>query len=421
MVLGQVIALNPTVVQTIAFARAAGTARFTYNWALAEWQHQYRSGLKPTANKLKKQFNSIKRAKFPWIMESPRDANSQAFGDLRAAFSNFFASCKGERKGSRVGYPKFRRKGDNESFYVANDKFEFSEDGKQVRLPVIGWVKIHEPLRLRGKITSGRVRLVAGKWYLSVQVDTEARVPTTPIREIVGVDLGIKTAVVPSHGDPFHAPNPLKKELAKLRRANRVLHRRQKGSKNRKKAALRLARVHHRIANVRKDFLHKVTTKLVRENQTVVIENLNVAGMMKNHKLARAISDVGFGMFRWFLEYKGPIFGCEVIVADRWFSSSKRCSACGDVKKHLALSERTFVCENEECKFVCDRDENASRNLEQYPRLEGNWDREIQTPGDDCASTSRPPGLLASMVETSTASVERSQELDRDRSRSITQ
>jgi len=416
MNLGHVIVLDPTAIQANAMARAAGAARFTYNWARAEWQRQYETGQKPTANRLQKQFNAIKREQFPWIMESPKDANSHAFTDLGAAYSNFFKSLKGERKGRRVGYPKFRRKGANDSFYVASEMFRFSDDGKRVRLPVIGWVKIHEPLRLHGKIVAGRVRRVAGKWQLSVQVEMEARVPTTPIREVVGVDLGVKTAIVPSVGNPIDSPKPLKKMLVKLRRANRILHRRKEGGRNRYKARIRLARIHKHIADVRKDFMHKVTTKLCRETQVVVIENLNVAGILRNRKVARAVADVGMGMFRRFLEYKGPIFGCEIIVADRWFPSSKRCHGCDNVKKELDLSERTYTCEF--CGLVCDRDKNAALNLEQYPRLEGNWDREIRTPGDDQASIPRPPGLGASMVESSEKS-ERSQELDRNRSTSV--
>lgn len=385
MILGHTIALDPTAKQANALTRAVGVARSTYNWGLAEWRRQYEAGLKPNANKLKKEFNAIKRERFPWVMESPRDANSAAFTDLNAAFSNFFKSLKGDRKGERVGYPQFRKKGKKDAFYVANDKFSFSDDGARVRLPVIGSVRIHETLRLKGKIMGGRVRLRAGRWYLSVQVETEARVPTAHLHPIIGADLGLKTAVFPSRGSPALAPKPLKNMLARLRRANRTLHRRKKGSHNRRKAVKRVGCIHGRIADVRKDFMHKITTRLCRENQTVVIEDLNVRGMMRNHRLARALSDVGFGMFRILLTYKAIIYGCELVVADRWFPSSKRCHACGYVKDTLDLSERVYRCEA--CGLVEDRDKNASLNLEQYPRLEGNWNRKVRTPGDEQAST----------------------------------
>jgi putative transposase len=394
MNLAHVIELEPTVKQVNALARAAGCSRFTFNWALAEWNRQYRDGDKPSANALKKKFNAIKKTEFPWICDSPRDANSQAFADLNVAFRNFFSSLKGKRSGQKMGRPKFKKKGQKDSFYVANDRFHFDEDRLRVYLPVIGWVKITERLRFDGKILNGRVKRVADRWYLSVQVEVEARVPTTPLRSIVGVDLGIKTAVVPSRGKPAEAPKPLKAALKQLSRANRRLHRRKKGGKNRDKARKRVARIHQRITTVRKDFMHKITTQLCRENQAVVVEDLHVAGMLRNRRLSRALVDVGLGMFKPMMLYKGVKFGCEITVADRFFPSSKRCHACGNVKDVLSLGQREYVCDA--CGLVEDRDKNAALNLEMYPRLEGNWRK--PTPGDDLASTRRANGLRASRV-----------------------
>jgi putative transposase len=312
-------------------ARSAGCARFSYNWGLEEWRRQYKAGLKPSACKVKKAFNAIKETEFPWIYESPKDANQQAFSDLGAAFSNFFR-WRRERVGPKVGYPTKRRKFVDDAFYVSNDKFHFHADEKRVYLPVIGSVRMRERLRFNGRVLSARVHRKAGRWYLSVQVDVlDARKPAAHIRPLVGVDLGLKTALVVSRGGPndtpdhIDAPKPLKHALSALRRANRCLHRRPKGTNNRRKAAAKLARIHARIANIRMDFMHKVTTRLCRENQAVVIEDLNVSGMMRNHRLARAIADVGFGMFRRFMTYKAPIYRCELIVADRWFASSKGC------------------------------------------------------------------------------------------------
>jgi putative transposase len=233
--LGHSIALDPTGKQANQMARAAGCSRFAYNWGLAEWGRQYKSGGKPSANKLKKQFNSIRGKEFPWSYESPRDATSQPFADLDKAFSAFFASIKGTRKGPKIGYPTPRRRGQDDSFYVANDKFRIV--GNKIFLPKIGPVKMREELRLAGKILSARVFRKAGRWYVSVQVQGEFRRPTTHLRPIIGVDLGIKVAVMPSHGDPIEAPKPLAANLKQLRRANRKLHRRQKGSKNRILAA----------------------------------------------------------------------------------------------------------------------------------------------------------------------------------------
>lgn len=392
---GHVIRLDPTTRQVQALSQAAGTSRFVYNWALAKWTEQYRSGEKPSAQNLKKQFNAIKGSEFPWVLESPRDANSQPFADLGRAFSNFFASCSGKRKGRKIGYPTFRRRGVDDSFYVANDKFKVRQRGKRgvVRLPVIGDVRMQEQLRWTGKILSGRVYRKADQWFIAIAVETHVSVPGVHQFEIVGVDLGLKTAVVPSHGVPIDAPKPLRAMIKKLKRANRKLHRRMKGGKNRNKARIQVARQYLRMTNVRKEFWNQVTTRLVRENQTIVIEDLSMDFMIKNRRLARAASDVGLGMFRPMLMYKAPVYGTVIIVADRFFPSTQRCNRCGVTKlgpEKVLLGESVFHCRNEKCGAVEDRDLNASLNLEQYPRLAGNWNRKIPTPMDDCASTRRP-------------------------------
>jgi putative transposase len=395
---GQVIRLDPTHKQAKEMVCAAGCSRFTFNWLLAEWGRQRRAGLKPTVLKIKKQFNAIKAEQFPWIMESPRDANSQPFADFGVAIRNFFSSCKGERKGKKIGYPKPRKKGKDDSFYVANDKFSVRPRGKKrgtVRLPVIGDVRMMEAFRLGGRILSARVYRQADNWYIAIQAEVDAGIPWVHQHPVVGVDLGVKTAVMPSHGPPADSPNPLRAALQRLGRANRRLHRRKKGGSNRRKARILVAKLHQRIANVRQNFMHKITTTIIRENQTVVIEDLNVQGMLRNHRLARAIADVGFGMFRRCLEYKAAVYGSKVIVADRWFPSSKRCSRCGNVKDELLLSERTYSCER--CGLVKDRDKNAAMNLEWYPRLAGNL-----TPMDTDTATAGLAPAASAVVEVGT-------------------
>lgn len=387
---GHVIRLDPTFVIRNALARAAGVSRFTFNWGLAEWDRQYKAGEKPSAQKLKKQFNAIKGEQFPWITESPRDANSQPFADLGRAFSNFFASCKGTRKGRKICHPTFRKRGVNDSFYVANDKFEVRRRGKRgvVRLPVIGDVRMMEPLRWQGKILSARVFRKADQWFIAINVETRVAKPHVHECVIVGVDLGLKTAVVPSHGDPLDAPKPLRKALRRLARANREIHRRKKGSKNRNKSRIKFAKKHLHVANVRKDWWHKRTTDLCRENQTNVIEDLSLEFMLRNRRLARAASDVGLGMFKPLMLYKAPIYGTEVIVADRRYPSTQRCSRCGYIKtgdETIGLGVSEYVCEK--CGYREDRDRNAAFNLEQYPGLQGNWGRETRTSTDDLAST----------------------------------
>ena len=394
---GHVIRLDPTIKQANAMQRAAGVARFTYNWGLAEWTRQHRAGEKPTAAKLKKQFNAAKGEQFPWVYESPRDANSQAFVDLNQAFQNFFASCSGKRQGPKIRYPRFHKRGAHDAFYVANDKFSMRRRGKRgvVRLPVIGDVRTFEHLRFSGKIMSGRVYREADKWFIVISVQTpveDVRRAPEHKHEITGVDLGLKTAVVTSHGEFLDGPKPLKANLKQLRRANRRLHRRTKGGQNRNKTRIQVARLHQRIANVRKDFWHKLTTHLCRENQTVVIEDLGMAFMIRNRKTARAASDVGLGRFRPMMLYKAPVNGSEVIVADRFFPSTQRCSRCEHIKtgdKKQVWGDSVYICEA--CGLVEDRDRNGSMNLEQYPGLLGNWGCKAQTPMDDCASTRPAP------------------------------
>ena len=359
------IALDPTDEQREQFKRAAGTARFVWNWALAEWNRLFKSSEKPNAMDLKKRFNAVKGDEFPWVYESPRDANARPFADLQAAFRNFFDK--------RAERPKFKKKGKcRDSFYVANDKF--SLDGRSVRLPKIGHVKMREALRFHGKIIGARVSRTADRWFLSVQVETKP----TPFDAgesqagVIGVDLGLHKLAVLSDGTTFDNPKPLRKMLRKLRRLSWRLSRKVKGSANHAKAARKLARLHARIADIRADALHKLTTWLVAHYRHVVIEDMHVKGMLRNGRLARAIADVGWGEFRRQLAYKGEAAGVPVTVVSRWYPSSKTCSGCGAVKSDLTLKDRVYECAS--CRLIVDRDFNAAVNLERYPGLSGESD-----------------------------------------------
>ena len=356
------IALQPTADQEQQFRRAAGVARFTWNWALAEWERQYKAGEKPTALGLKKQFNAIKGEQFPWVYESPRDANARPFANLGKAYGRFF--------NKEARRPRFKRKGKSrESFYVANDKFRV--DGRTITLPRIGAVKMRESLRFEGKLTCATVSCTAGRWFVSISV--EADLPTIPCENqarTVGVDLGVKRLATLSDGILVEGPRPLRSALKRLRRLSRGLNRKAKGSRNRDQAKLRLARCHARVAGIRSDALHKLTTSLVRTYGWVVIEDLNVKGMGRNRRLSRAIADMGFGQFRRQLEYKQALSESEVIVADRWFPSSRLCTGCNALNEGLTLNDRMFNCDG--CGHREDRDLNAARNLERYPGLRGN-------------------------------------------------
>lgn len=345
------IVLDLTCQQRRYFARAAGTHRFVWNWAMAEWDRQYAAGSKPTGSTLKKEFNALYPEAFPWIGDMHRDCHSQPFADLQAAFGNFFAG--------RARRPSFKCKHKSRpAFYVANDRFSVKD--KTIRLPKIGKVRMREALRFTGKINSARVVEECGVWYVCISVDVGELHKERIGDGVVSVDLGVKTLATLSTGEVVENLRPLRTAQKRLRRANRKLHRRVKGSLNRNKQRKVLARIHRRIANIRQDRLHKLTTRLCRENQTVVIEDLNVRGMVENHRLAQSISDAGFGMFRTMLTYKSALYGTRLVLADRFYPSSKTCSSCGLVKDQLSLDERIFACE---CGLRIDRDLNAALNL----------------------------------------------------------
>jgi len=351
VILAHKIALDPTTKQRIALARAAGVARFAWNWSLAEWDRQYKAGEKPTAAKLKKRWNAIKGEQFPWVYDSPKGANQQPFANLQKAFSKFFKKT--------AKRPTFKRKGEHDAFYVENDKLHM--DGRTVVLPVIGRVRIREELRFFGKIMGAVVSRTAERWFVSVQVEIkDVTLPRTGDGE-VGIDLGLTTFATISTGEKVEAPMPLRRALCGLRRAQRKLSRRKKGSKRREKMKRRVARMHRRVSDVRNDWLHKLSTRICRENQAVAIEDLNVRGMAKNRCLARSISDAGWGEFRRQLTYKAARYGTRLAVVGRWEPTSKTCSGCGHVKPKLGLSEREYFCEG--CGLVIDRDVNAAINI----------------------------------------------------------
>jgi putative transposase len=300
---------------------------------------------------LKKQFNALRHVDYPWTGEVLRDATAQPFVNVQRAYQNFF-----EKRGK---YPKFKKKGIHDSFYVANDKF--TVDGNRIQIPRIGWVQMHESLRFEGKVLSAVVSRTAHKWFVSIAVDIPRTLTTRENQAVVGVDLGIKALATLSTGEQFEAPKPLKKSLAKLQRLGRQVSRKQKGSNRRRKAKQKLARLHYRISCVRNDALHKLTTGLVERFGTIVIEDLNVRGMVQNRHLSRAIADVGFGEFRRQLEYKMAASGGYLVVADRWYPSSKTCSDCGFKLDILSLGTREWACPV--CGVVHDRDINAAINL----------------------------------------------------------
>lgn len=360
MLMAHRIALEPNDAQATYLSRAAGVARFAYNWALAEWKRQYEawkaddSLAKPSQAALRRQLNAIKREQFPWMLEVTKNAPQMAIIQLGQAFQNFFAG--------RARYPQFRKKGQHDRFSLTND--QFSLDGCRIRIPNLGWVRMRETLRFAGNIMSATISRVADRWFVSIAVDTQddSHLPPAENQGTVGVDLGIKALATLSTGEPLiPGPKPHKALLDRLRRLSRSLSRKVKGSANRKKARAQLAKLHARIAAIRSDALHQLTTDLTRRFHTIGIEDLNVKGMVKNRRLARSIADMGFFEFRRQLEYKAAMRGGQVVVADRWFASSKTCSDCGYRLDGLPLSVREWTCPA--CGANHDRDMNAAVNL----------------------------------------------------------
>lgn len=357
MHLAHKIRLRPTKRQEQYFQKACGITRFAYNWGLEEWKRVYEGGEKPTVLKINAKFTKIKKYQFPWILEVTKCAPERAFINLGYAFACFFTRVKSGKL--EKGYPKFHKKGIRDSFYMANNVFRLKD--RAIYVPKLGWVKMREALRFSGKILSATISRIADKWFVSVTVEIPNPPKTCESQEVVGVDLGIKTLATLSNGQQFFAPKPLKKYLKKLKRMSRWLSRKQKGSKNRAKARMELARLYYKISCIREDFLHKLTSLLTKQFGTIVIEDLNVFGMMKNRHLSRAISDLGWGDLRRQLEYKTGLYGSKIKVVDRFFPSSKTCSECGCIKDNLKLSDRIYKCEH--CGFEIDRDLNAAINL----------------------------------------------------------
>jgi len=415
MLLAHRIRLEPTPQQCDYFARAAGTARRVWNWALAEWQRQIGAGLRPDAMALKKQFNAIKYAHpdwldsegRPWLRTIHRDAHAHPFANLANAWTRYLTARKAGQPGHR---PRFKKKGRcRDSFYVANDKFRV--EGKNAVLPKVGRVALAEALRFPGKIMGGSVSREAGHWFLAVQVEVPDGVALKCRTGdgVVGADLGVSAAATLSTGEKIAAPRPLRSALRRLRIRSRRQSRKMKAAKaaagiagavpkgtrlsrsiNQTKGARSLARLHARIARVRADFIHKLTTRLCRENQAVAIEDLHVKGMLANARLARSIADVGFHEIRRQLQYKALRYGTVIVLADRWYPSSKLCCACGRKNGSLALVERVWTCS---CGVRHDRDVNAAINLQRLAT--GALAARTALP---VASPAATPGTAAGMI-----------------------
>lgn len=371
------IELNPNNKQATYFAKASGVARFAFNWALAEWKRRYEAGGKPNQVMLRRELNAIKREQFPWMLEVTKNAPQMAIIQLGEAFRKFFKK--------RSLYPKFRKKGINDRFTLTNDQFALN--GSHIRIPNLGWVRMRESLRFVGKVLSATISRKADRWFASIAIEIETSKTKPSIRENqaeIGVDLGVSAFATLSTGEVIQGPKPHKTLIQRLRRLSKSLSRKQKGSNNRKKAKLKLAELHYRIANIRRDALQQLTTRLTRDYNLICIEDLHIKGMLQNRRLSRSIADMGFYEFRRQLEYKAAVNDVKIVVADRWFASSKRCSACHYKLNELPLSVREWQCPA--CGAEHQRDVNAAINLK-------NW--AVSSTVTACGATSLGAGAFA--------------------------
>ncbi len=359
--------LDLTNVQVTACRQHAGAARWAYNWGLATKQERYKAtGKSPSAMDLHRELNARKQDDLSWMRDVSKCAPQEGLRNLDTAFSHFFRRCQLKKEGKwkgKIGYPQFKSKKQGlGSFRLTGSIAVFSA---AIQLPRLGRLRLKERgyLPTSGvKIFSATVSEAAGHWYVSIQVEQEQSIPenTGPV---IGVDLGIKALATFSDGTVIANPRHLKRRLRKLKRLHRVVSRRKKGGKNRKKAAKRLGKLYRKAANQRANTLHQITTHLAKTKRVIVIETLNVAGMLKNHCLAQGIADVGFSEFKRQLLYKAAWYSSRVVMADRWYPSSKMCSGCGWIDEHLELKDRVFRCHNPACLLVIDRDLNAALNL----------------------------------------------------------
>lgn len=359
------VELDPNNRQVTLFKMNCGANRWAFNWALTKKKEAFEKKEKiPNYIELHRELNKLKGTDvLPWGYEVSKVAFQSGLINCDRAFQNFFARCKKKVKGKK-GFPKFKsKKSAKQSFKL--DGSIYISDKNHIKLPRIGKVKLKELgyIPPDAEIKSVTVSSKAGKWFASCLIEDTVKAAPAPINEVVGVDLGIKVLATCSDGTIFENPKALRKNLKKLKRRQRQLSKKKKGSKNREKAKKKLAKLHYKISNIRKDALHKATSSIVQKNNVIVLEDLSVSGMMKNHKLAQSIGDASFYEFRRQVEYKAKWNNRTVIIADRFYPSSKLDHKSGKVNNSLTLADRTIIHDD---GTTTDRDINASINLKNY-------------------------------------------------------
>ena len=371
------VALKSTPDQDSLFSQHAGYARFAYNWALGEYKAGLDVGEWLNQQSLRPRWNRVKGIIAPWAGPLSQNAAKYAIIDLGAAAENWGEYRKrlkaGQRSGRRVGFPRFKRRRHEQGFRADNGPDTVRVDGKVVILPKIGRVTMVEHLRFHGSIREVTINRTAGTWFACFCVEDGQPAPPVKDGPTIGVDVGVGTMAVCSDGVTVENPKALPAGLVRLRRLDKAIarsrnaHGKSNHSNRREGLYDKRRRLHARIVNVRNDNHHKATTAIAKSGGRVVVETLNVSGMMRNRRLARAIADAGMSGFRSKLEYKCAWYGAEYVKADRWYASSKLCAHCGWKNEDLTLSDREWRCGG--CGALNERDYNAAVNLSSWPGL----------------------------------------------------
>lgn len=357
--------LDPNNIQATMMLRHCGASRWAYNWGLDQIKQALSvNGGIPSAIDLHKRLNALKGTdSLPWGYDVSKCAFQESLRDLDTAIKNWRSSKYGKRKGKRVNFPRFKNRKRGIGTCRFTGIIHVFDNG--VQLPRLGTIRLKENgyLPVGAKVSQATISEKAGHWFVSVLVDEPKPSPLETTGQVIGIDVGIKTLATCSNGMTFANPKALAAKTKQLKRWQRRLSRRMDGGKNRNKAKLQVAKYHKRVADVRLDAHNKAARTIVNlKPSVIVLEDLNVAGMVKNHRIAKALSDAALGQFSRIVTYMAIDAGIEVEQANRFFPSSKTCSRCGWEKKNLTLADRTFVCD--QCGNVIDRDLNAALNLE---------------------------------------------------------
>ena len=399
------IRLEPTDAQAFTFARVAGFHRMARNWAVGAFRDALTVGDWVTPFELNKRFTVVKHTLYPWHTDLPQSVAKWAIVDgAGSAIKRYGAYRKqvkdGHRPSQKVGKPKFWPKNHRKAFTASNGRATIRVEDKCIMLPAKmgGAIKMSENLRLNGVIQRVVISKRAKHWYASILVDDGLPLPDVADngKPTIGVDLGVKELAVCSDGVRYQAPKPLRYYLKKLRRLNKSLSRKVKGSANWHKQVAAIQRLHARIADIRNDAIHKATSAIVARAGEVKAEDLHIAGMMRNRRLARAIADTGMGEFLRQLEYKCAWAGIRFSKVSRWFPSSKLCYHCGWKNDTLKLAQREWWCGG--CGALIDRDFGASVNIEHYEPPGGTGRQPVET-------RIRPAIVRAAVSEAGTPSV----------------